>query len=251
MATLCVNIDHVATVRQARRGTEPDPLWAVGVVEMAGSTGVTVHLREDRRHIQDRDVELIREVVQGHLNLEMAATETIVRRALEIKPDIATIVPERREEVTTEGGVGVAGRVDQGRRGTEQLLAAGIEGSLFLDPDPRQLEATVKAGARQVELHTGAYGLARRGADQLRELQQLYRAARHGQGLGLTIHAGHGLNYQNTAPVAAIAGVCELNIGHSIISRALFAGLQQAVADMAALIDRAARNPQTYRPMED
>lgn len=248
MATLCVNIDHVATLRQARRGNEPNPVDAVAVVEMGGSTGVTVHLREDQRHIQERDVRIIRQIVKGHLNLEMASTSAIVAKALEIVPDIATLVPERREEVTTEGGLDVVTHFAQVHEATTRLQAAGISVSLFIDPNPAQVEASRRCGAREVEFHTGAYANAPSAVARLAELQHLYAASRLADEQGLIVNAGHGLNYHNVLPVAAIPGMRELNIGHAIISRAVFDGLRAAVAEMAALIDRASRSPQAYRP---
>jgi pyridoxine 5-phosphate synthase len=250
MATLCVNIDHVATLRQARREREPDPLHAVAIVEMAGSTGVTVHLREDQRHIRERDVRLIREVVRGHLNLEMAATAAMVEKALALRPDMATLVPERREEVTTEGGLDIAGNLDAVRAAAEKLQAAGIAVSLFVDPDPAQIRASAATGAREVEFHTGRYCLARRGAPQREELAQLWRASALARELGLVVNAGHGLNYDNVRPVAAIPGMNELNIGHAIVSRAVFDGLRAAVSEMARLIDQAAMNPAPWRLTE-
>jgi pyridoxine 5-phosphate synthase len=248
MASLCVNIDHIATVRQARRGQEPDPVAAVALVEMAGSSGVTVHLREDQRHIQERDVRLIRQVVHGHLNLEMAATPAMVAKALEIKPDLATLVPERRQEVTTEGGLDVSRHLAEVREATARLQEAGIIVSLFIDPETEQINAAHRCGARQVEFHTGQYSLAGFGAAAGKELRKLYLATEHAQRQGLVVNAGHGLDYHNVQPVAAIPGMRELNIGHSIISRAIFDGLKAAVAEMALLIDRATRSPQAYRP---
>ena len=245
MATLCVNIDHVATLRQARRGLEPDPVLAAGVVEMAGSTGVTVHLREDQRHIQERDVRLIRQVVKGHLNLEMAATRAMVEKALSIGPDMATLVPERREEITTEGGLDVAAHFEQVREAAERLQQEGIAVSLFIDAEARQVEAALRAGAREIELHTGPYCHARGGSALREEYLRLQGAAALAN--GLVVNAGHGLNYLNARPVAAIAGMRELNIGHAIVSRAVFAGLHTAVAEMAALIDEATRHPEAYR----
>jgi pyridoxine 5-phosphate synthase len=241
MAKLCVNIDHIATLRQARRGVEPDPVQAVGIVEMAGSTGVTVHLREDQRHIQERDVRLIRQIVQGRLNLEMAATAALTDKAIDIKPDLATLVPERREEVTTEGGLDAAGHLERVREVTKRLQQAGIAVSLFIEPAPEQIEAARQCGAEEVEFHTGAYALARRPDAVRRELDRLYAAADQARRLGLVINAGHGLNYHNVQPVAAIEEMTELNIGHAIISRAIFQGLHAAVAEMAELIDRATR----------
>jgi pyridoxine 5-phosphate synthase len=247
MALLCVNIDHVATVRQARRGAEPDPVLAVGVVEMAGSTGVTVHLREDERHISERDVRLIRQVVRGHLNLEMASTPRMVDKALALGPDLATLVPERREEVTTEGGLDVVAQFDQVRTAVERLQGSGIEVSLFIDADTRQVDAARRSGARQIELHTGPYCNGR-GPDAVREEYfRLREASAQGRSAGLVVNAGHGLNYHNVRPVAAIDGMHELNIGHAIVSRAVFAGLHAAVAEMAALIDAATRHPEAYR----
>jgi pyridoxine 5-phosphate synthase len=248
MATLCVNIDHVATLRQARRGVEPDPADAVHIVEQGGSTGVTVHLREDQRHIQERDVRLIRQIVKGHLNLEMASTPAMVDKALVLLPDIATLVPERREEVTTEGGLDVAAHFSQVKEATSRLQQAGVSVSLFIDPAPAQVEAAVRCGAREVEFHTGAYANARGDKARRRELELLYAASDQARAAGLIVNAGHGLNYHNVLPVAAIPGMRELNIGHAIISRAIFDGLRAAVAEMALLIDRATRSPRAYRP---
>lgn len=247
MAHLCVNIDHIATLRQARRGVEPDPVLAVGIVEMAGSTGITIHLREDQRHIQERDARLVREVVQGHMNLEMAATPEMVEKALALRPDIATLVPERREEITTEGGLDVAGSLDAVRKATERLQAAGIDVSLFIDPDRDQIDASVATGARQVEFHTGTYCNARGRDAVLAEFERIETACRHARQAGLIVNAGHGLNYHNVRPIAAIEGMHELNIGHSIISRAVFTGLAAAVSEMAALIAEATRHPEAWR----
>lgn len=248
MAMLCVNIDHVATLRQARGGSEPDPIDAVGIVERAGSTGVTVHLREDERHIQRRDVDLIRRVVQGRLNLEMAATPAMVDKALEIGPDVSTLVPERRQEVTTEGGLDVSGNLVQVREAVGRLQKAGIAVSLFIDPVIEQIDATHRCGATEIELHTGQYALARDERGRLAELNKLYHAAEHAREKGIVVHAGHGLDYHNVKPVAAIPEMAELNIGHAIVSRAVFDGLERAVRDMARLIDEATRAPQPYRP---
>lgn len=232
MPKLGVNIDHVATVRQARRGREPDPVWAAVEAELGGADGITLHLREDRRHIQDRDARLLRQVVQVKYNLEMAATDEMVAIALDLRPDQATLVPERREEITTEGGLDVAGNLARVADVTRRLQGQGITVSLFIDPDRRQVEASRSAGARAVELHTGRYAEA--GAQEAveREFECLVDAGRVARELGLVLHLGHGLNYVNTARVARIPGVSELNIGHSIISRALFAGLRAAVSEM-------------------
>ncbi len=246
MATLCVNIDHLATLRQARRGTEPDPVLAVGIVEQAGSTGITIHLREDRRHIQDRDALLIRQVVRGHLNLEMAATPEMVERALTLRPEIVTLVPERREEVTTEGGLDVARQLEPLRETIRRLQEAGIEVSLFIDPTREQVDAARRCGALHVEFHTGSYCNARAESDRLHHLRALATACELAHAHGIRINAGHGLNYHNVLPVAAIPHMRELNIGHSIISRAVFSGLGPAVAEMARLIDMACATPERF-----
>lgn len=236
MANLCVNIDHVATLRQARRGQEPDTIAAAVTVEMAGAAGITVHLREDRRHIQDRDVEVLRQVVQTKLNLEMAATDEMAALACRIKPDECTLVPEKREELTTEGGLDVAGQVARLRTVCAQLHEAGITVSLFVDPDLRQIEAAGQVGADFVELHTGRYAHAREAAAE-REFAHLMAAAEAAQAKGLRVNAGHGLNYRNVKPVAGLAGIENLNIGHSIISRAVFVGLDLAVREMLSLVE--------------
>lgn len=248
MALLCVNIDHIATLRQARRDVQPDPVQAVLIVENAGSTGITVHLREDQRHIQERDVRLIRQIVKGHLNLEMAATELMIAKALEIGPDMVTLVPERREEVTTEGGLDVAGRAAAMAEAVERLQGAGITVSMFIDADPAQVEASAAAGAREVELHTGRYCQAHRATEGPAELAKLYAAGRRARELGLVLNAGHGLDYRNVQPVAAIPDMHELNIGHAIISRAVFDGLARAVSEMKALIDQVTPRPEAWRP---
>lgn len=239
MATLCVNVDHVATLRQARGGREPDPVHAAMQAELGGSRGVTIHLREDRRHAQERDVRLIREVASGHLNLEMAATEAMVDFALSVRPDIATIVPERREELTTEGGLGVVSAGKELGRSIARLREAGITVALFIDPKAEQIEASKQAGADEIELHTGPYANARGRADIARQLQLLEEGCRLGHEIGLGVNAGHGLDYRNVSAVAALAGVAELNIGHSIVSRAIFDGMRRASAEMARLISEA------------
>ncbi len=236
MSTLCVNVDHVATLRQARGGTEPDPVLAAMEAELSGSTGVTVHLREDRRHIQERDVRIIRQVVQGHLNLEMAATDEMVRFALDVKPDIVTLVPERREELTTEGGLDVAGGGKRLREAVSRLRGAGIIVSMFIDADDAQIRASKKIGADEIELHTGPYCHARKPKDVQREFKKLVQGGKLAQKAGLVLNAGHGLNYLNVVPVAQIEGMRELNIGHSIVARAVFDGWRKAVSDMAGLI---------------
>jgi pyridoxine 5-phosphate synthase len=235
MPELGVNIDHVATVRQARRTYEPDPVWAATLAELGGADGITIHLREDRRHIQDRDLELLKQTVHCKLNLELAANREVLEIACCLRPDQATLVPEKREEVTTEGGLDVAGQLDAVRAAVEQLKAAGIYVSLFLDTDPAQLEAAAKTGASAVELHTGQYALAS-GLAQQEELLKLIRGGRRIRELGMALHAGHGLNYHNVRPVAAIEGMHELNIGHSIIARAIMVGMERAVREMKALV---------------
>ncbi|MFO0869487.1 MAG: pyridoxine 5'-phosphate synthase [Pirellulales bacterium] len=237
MPELGVNIDHIATVRQARRTYEPDPVWAATLAELGGADGITVHLREDRRHIQDRDVRLLRETVSVKLNLELACHPDILRIACEVRPDQATLVPERREEVTTEGGLDIVRQRTAVADAVAQLRAAGIYVSLFLDPSPEQLVAAAELGAQAVELHTGQYALAR-GAARAAELAQLRAAALQIRQLGLGLHAGHGLNYQNVGPIAALPEMHELNIGHAIVSRALFVGLERAVREMKELVSR-------------
>ncbi len=234
--TLGVNIDHIATIRQARRGTEPDPIAAAVIAELAGADGITVHLREDRRHIQDRDVRVLRQTVYTHLNLEMAATAEMVAIALEIKPDYVTLVPEKREEITTEGGLDINGMGDRLTKFVEELQTASIPVSLFVDADPAQLKASEQTGAKFVELHTGTYANART-EDQLKqELEFLILGTELALSLGLRVNAGHGLTYWNTKAIAQIMGMEELNIGHSIISRAALVGLDRAVREMKALI---------------
>jgi pyridoxine 5-phosphate synthase len=232
MTRLGVNIDHVATVRQARRAAEPDPVAAALLALLGGADGITVHLREDRRHIQDRDVRLLRQVVASRLNLEMAAADEIVAIAAEVKPDEATLVPEKRQELTTEGGLDVVANEAAVAKAVGRLAAAGIEVSLFLDPDPRQIETAKLLGARAVEIHTGRYADARGAGAVARELEALREAAAFAREQGLHVHMGHGLNYANVRAVARIAGVEELNIGHSIVARAVLVGLERAVREM-------------------
>lgn len=232
---LGINIDHVATLRQARRGKDPEPVQAALAAEMAGADSITLHLREDRRHIQDFDVRNLRGLLKTPMNLEMAVTEEMLGIAGEVRPEDCCFVPERRQEVTTEGGLDVAGQEARMKEATGRLVAKGIRVSLFIDPEPRQVEAAVRIGAPAIELHTGAYAEAR-GPARATELERLVKCARLGAGLGLEVHAGHGLNYHNVQPVAAIREVVELNIGHAIISRAVFDGLAAAVQDMKALM---------------
>ncbi|MBK6939814.1 MAG: pyridoxine 5'-phosphate synthase [Planctomycetes bacterium] len=238
MARLQVNIDHVATVRQARRTVEPDPVHAAVLAELAGATGITVHLREDRRHIQDRDVEILRRTVRTRLNLEMAASDEMVAIARRIRPDMCTLVPERREELTTEGGLDVVTHREAVARAVRALAADGIEVSLFVDARVPQLDVAKLVGAHAVELHTGTYAHAT-GAALEREIELLRAGAARAQAQGLVVHAGHGLTYWNTAAVAAISAMCDLNIGHSIVSRAVLVGMERAVREMIAIIDAA------------
>ncbi len=238
MPNVSVNIDHIATIRQARRGTEPDPVAAAVLAELAGAAGIIAHLREDRRHVQDRDLRLLRQVVQTRLNLEMAATQEMQRIALEIRPDIVTLVPEKREELTTEGGLEVASRVETLAVFVAKLQDAGIPVSLFIDPDERQIAAAKKTGARFVEIHTGAYANGKQEKERHTELSKIAESARLAATLGLSVGAGHGLNYENVGPIVRIPEVEELNIGHSIISRAALVGMDRAVRDMVALTQR-------------
>jgi pyridoxine 5-phosphate synthase len=232
---LGVNIDHVATLRQARRGRYPDPVHAALAAEMAGADSITLHLREDRRHIQDHDVRTARHLLKTHMNLEMAVTDEMIAIARDVRPSDCCLVPEKRQEITTEGGLDVAGQVQRIKEATAELMGQGIRVSLFIDPDPSQIEAAARAGAPVVELHTGTYAEAS-GSHQATELQRLQAGARLAASLGITVHAGHGLHYHNVQPVAAIPEIVELNIGHSIIARAVFDGLTVAVRDMKALM---------------
>jgi pyridoxine 5-phosphate synthase len=242
MASLGVNIDHIANVRQARRALEPDPVTLALLAELGGADGITVHLREDRRHIQERDVELLRATVRSRLNLEMAATPEMEAIALRIRPDMVTLVPEQRQEVTTEGGLDVVSQLGSLQALVSRLQASAIPVSLFVDPDGHQLEACRASGARWVELHTGAYAEAA-WAEQPRQLARLEEGSFVARSLGLRVNAGHGLTYQNVEPIAAIEGMEELNIGHTIVARALAVGLQSAVREMRALIQNPRRDP--------
>lgn len=239
---LGVNVDHVATIRQARRTTYPDPLFAALVAEQAGADSITLHLREDRRHIQDRDVRMCQDALQTRVNLEMAATAEMVEIACQVKPADCCLVPERRAEVTTEGGLDVLSQEAALTPICRRLAAAGIRVSLFIDPDSAQLDAAARIGVPVVELHTGAYAEAK-GAAIERELKRVQEAARHAAGLGLTVHAGHGLNYHNVQPIAAIGAIAELNIGHAIVARAVIDGMSAAVADMKRLMLQARQAP--------
>ncbi len=238
---LGVNVDHVATVRQARMTFEPDPVMAATLAILGGADGITVHLREDRRHIQDRDLKLLREFVPVELNLEMAATEEMVSIAIQTGPDMVTIVPEKREELTTEGGLDLDQAKDRLEEAIKKLQDAGIPVSLFINPTPEDVEKSKALGADMVEIHTGHYANAR-GEAQQEELERVKKAVRRGLQLGLKVNAGHGLTYYNVKPIAAIDGLRGLYIGHSIISRAVLVGIERAVREMKSLINEAKRN---------
>lgn len=243
MALLGVNIDHVATVRQARRTDEPDPVWAAVEAELGGADGITVHLREDRRHIADRDVFLLRQTVGVKLNLEMSAADEIVRIACEIKPDQSTLVPERREELTTEGGLDVVAHRDRIAQSVQRLHDVGVVVSAFIEPIAEQVEAARAVGCEAVELWTGAYANAANQEQWDCALTGLRAALALGHQLGLDVHAGHGLTYRNVATLASVQGFSEFNIGHSIVSRAVFVGMRSAVREMKELLER-------YKPRE-
>jgi len=238
-----VNVDHVATIRQNRGTLYPDPVEVALRAESAGAHQITVHVREDRRHIQERDLEILRRMVQTRLNLEMAATSAMTRIATRVRPDQVTLVPERRQELTTEGGLDVAGQKKRLAGVVRKLRGAGISVSMFVEPDRRQVEASAETGAAAVELHTGAYANARGGRDRIRQFDRLALAARDARMSGLRTFAGHGLHYENTRPVAEIPEIEELNIGHSIVARAIFTGIETAVRDMLALLVRAPQLP--------
>jgi pyridoxine 5-phosphate synthase len=240
MVELGVNIDHVATLRQARRTYEPDPVWAAVEAEVGGADSITVHLREDRRHINDRDVELLKKTVHCKLNLEMSVAAPMVDIALSVLPDQATIVPEKREEVTTEGGINLLEHSDRISAVVQRLSAAGIATSAFIDPDERQVIAAQQQGFDAVELHTGEYCNATDGEARAEQFHRLEKAGQWARERGLWLHAGHGLNYHNVGPVARITGMSELNIGHAIVSRAVFTGLREAVREMKRVMDKAA-----------
>lgn len=238
---LGVNIDHVATLRQARGTRYPDPVQAAMETQHAGADAITIHLREDRRHIQERDVELVAAVLQVRMNLEMAVTDAMIALAERIRPADCCFVPERRQELTTEGGLDVAAQLDAISGACKRIEGLGARASLFIDPDPRQIEAAREAGATVIEIHTGRYADAADPAARERELERIVAAARMAESQGLRVHAGHGLNYQNVGAIAAIAEVAELNIGHAIVARAVFSGLAEAVREMKRLMLEARR----------
>lgn len=233
---LGVNIDHIATLRQARGTTYPDPVLAAQLAEQAGADGITLHLREDRRHIQERDVELIKQVMHTPMNFEMAVTEFMLNYAEKIKPEHVCLVPERREELTTEGGLDVAGQLDKITAACQRLAALGSEVSLFIDADPKQIDAAVATGAPAIELHTGAYAEAQDPQLVEEELKRIQEGAAYALSKGLIVNAGHGLHYHNVQAIAAIPGINELNIGHAIIARAVFTGLVEAIKEMKAIL---------------
>jgi len=236
MARLGVNIDHVATLRQARGGTDPDPLTAAILVELAGADGLVVHLREDRRHIQDRDLTMLREIVRTKLDLEMAADDAMAKIALSVKPDLVTLVPERRQELTTEGGLDVANHRDRIQKIVDLLRDGGIPTSLFVEPSLDQIKAAHKIGAAYVELHTGRYANAKRSKEEDEEFEAITQAAKLAYKLGLGVNAGHGLTYKNVKRLAKLPEIVEFNIGHSIIARSVMVGLVQAVREMKELV---------------
>ncbi len=238
MPRLSVNIDHVATLRQARRGRQPDPVAAAVITELAGADGIIVHLREDRRHIQERDLELLRQVVKTRLNLEMANTEEIVRIALRVKPDLVTFVPEKREELTTEGGLNVQANEGGLKRNIQRLQKGGIQVSLFIDPEGAQVRASKRTGAELIEIHTGAYSDAPNETVRQKEFARIEQAIRQARRLGLRVNIGHGLDYQNVSPFTKISAIEDYSIGHSIISRAVLVGLDRAVREMKELINK-------------
>jgi pyridoxine 5-phosphate synthase len=235
---LGVNVDHVATLRQARKASYPDPVTAAALAELGGAEQITIHLREDRRHIQDRDLKILRETCRTQLNLEMAATQEMVKIAYDVKPDICTLVPERREELTTEGGLDAVGGREHVRKVVKNLKDGEILVSLFIDPDIDQVRAAHKCDADRIEIHTGRYCEVRTAAERAKELSRIVDAAKAASKLGMKVAAGHGLNYDNVRPVVAIDEIEELNIGHSIVARAVLTGMEQAVRDMVALLRR-------------
>ena len=236
MARLSVNVDHVATIRQARGIDEPDPVLAAAIAELAGADAIICHLREDRRHIQDRDLRLLKDTVKTSLNLEMASVEELVAAALTVKPDMVTLVPEKRQEVTTESGLDVISNREHYEKTTKTLQEAGIRVSFFIDPEPSQIQASSDAGANTVEIHTGPYSDAASESERLREFKRIAEAAKIAQGLKLGVHAGHGLNYINIKAFSAIPEIEEYSIGHSIIARAVMVGMDQAVREMIDLV---------------
>jgi len=243
MPHLAINVDHVATIRQARGTTEPDPVTAAAICELAGASGIVAHLREDRRHMQDRDIRLLRQTVKTRLNLEMGATKEMIGIALDVEPDMVTLVPEKRQELTTEGGLDVRAQKKKIAKAIDQLAQKNIPVSLFVDPDPEQISTSREIGATYVEIHTGRYADARAEAIRNREFELIAESARQAFELGLRVNAGHGLDYRNTARIAALETIEELSIGHAIISRSVFVGIERAVREMLAIIVQAQGMP--------
>ena len=233
---LNVNVDHVATLRQARMGDEPDPVTAAAQAELAGASGIVIHLREDRRHIQERDLLLLRQTVRTKLNMEMAVTDEMIQIACETLPDVVTLVPEKRQEITTEGGLDVRGDTERIAAGIEKLKSSGLFVSIFIDPDPDQINAAAQTGAHMVEIHTGSYANARDETGMMMELDKIRKSTEDALSHRLRVSAGHGLNYVNVTAVSGIDGIEELNIGHSIVSRAVLSGMEEAVRDMIDLL---------------
>ena len=236
MIKLGVNIDHIATLRQARKGNFPDPVYAAVICELAGCDSIVCHLREDRRHIQERDLRILREVVKTKLNLEMALSDEIIKIALDVKPDQVTLVPERREELTTEGGLDVSGNFEKIKRATENFKNAGIKVSLFIEPDFNQIEKSKETGADFIEIHTGKYSEAKTEEEMYQELDRIIKGTEFAMSTGLRVNAGHGLDYKNVIPICKIKGIEELNIGYSIICMSVFTGLENAVKEMIKII---------------
>jgi len=235
---LCINVDHIATLRQARKEIEPEPIIAAGICELAGAEGIVCHLREDRRHINDRDLRLLRATVKTKLDMEMAATDEMVKIACDVKPEMVTLVPEKREEVTTEGGLNISASQDRVLAAVEKLKSAGIKVSIFIEPKPENVDMALEVGADMIEIHTGEYSLMKTSEGKIVELEKIKQTALLAKELALGVNAGHGLNYINIIPIANIEDIDEVSIGHSIIARAVFSGLYQAVTDMLAIIRR-------------
>jgi len=235
---LCINVDHIATLRQARKEVEPEPIIAAGICELAGAEGIVCHLREDRRHINDRDLRLLRATVKTKLDMEMAATDEMVNIACDVKPEMVTLVPEKREEVTTEGGLDISASQDRILKAVEKLKNAGIKVSIFIEPRPENVDMALEVGADMIEIHTGKYSLMKTNEGKIVELEKIRQTAMLAKELALGVNAGHGLNYINIMPIANIDDIDEVSIGHSIIAKAVFSGLHQAVTDMIAIIRR-------------
>ncbi len=236
---LCINIDHIATLRQARKEVEPEPIIAAGICELAGADGIVCHLREDRRHINDRDLRLLKEVVKSKLDLEMAATDEMVKIACDVKPDMITLVPEKREEITTEGGLNIASAKDRISEAVQAVKESGIKASVFVEPEPENVDLALETGADMIEIHTGKYANAKEINQKILEAEKIRQTSRMAKEFGMGVNAGHGLNYLNIVPIANMEDIDEVSIGHSIISRAVFTGLQKAVEDMLIIIRRA------------